>query len=58
MQEAREFSAALKATSANPVIYSEIPHAQHAFDFFGSPHGHFTADAVARFLDWVRAKRT
>lgn len=56
VREAREFAAALKAVSANPVIYSEIPHAQHAFDFFGSPHGHFAADAVGRFLDWVRAK--
>jgi acetyl esterase/lipase len=58
VQEGREFVAALKAVSDNPVVYAEIPHAQHAFDFFGSPHGHFTADAVQTFLDWVRAKRT
>lgn len=58
VQEGRDFAAALKGVSTNPVIYSEIPHAQHAFDFFGSPHGHFTADAVEKFLDWVRAKRT
>jgi acetyl esterase/lipase len=58
VQEGREFVEALKAVSTNPVVYSEIPHAQHAFDFFGSPHGDYTAQAVGRFLDWVRAKRT
>jgi acetyl esterase/lipase len=57
VHEGRDFAEAMKEASANPVIYSEIPHAQHAFDFFGSPHGHFTAVAVAHFLDWVKAKR-
>ena len=57
VQEGRDFAATLKAVSTSPVAYAEIPHAQHAFDFFGSPHGHFTADAVEHFLDWVRAKR-
>ena len=55
--EGREFVAALSEKSDEVVVYSEIPHAQHAFDFFGSPHGHFTATAVAHFLDWVKAKR-
>ncbi len=57
VQEGRDFVEALKTTSTNPVVYAEIPHAQHAFDFFGSPHGHFTATAVAHFLDWVKATR-
>ncbi len=55
--EGRAFVEALKEKSDNTVIYAEIPHAQHAFDFFGSPHGHYTAAAVARFLDWVKATR-
>jgi acetyl esterase/lipase len=55
--EGREFVDALAQKSDDVVIYSEIPHAQHAFDFFGSPHGHFTATAVAHFLDWVKATR-
>jgi acetyl esterase/lipase len=55
--EAREFVDALTQKSDEVVAYAEIPHAQHAFDFFGSPHGHFTATAVAHFLDWVKAKR-
>ncbi|MDX1892269.1 alpha/beta hydrolase [Mycolicibacterium sp. 050158] len=56
VREGRDFVAALKSVSTNTVAYSEIPHAQHAFDFFGSPHGHFTATAVAHFLDWVRGR--
>ncbi len=40
-----------------PVVYAEIPHAQHAFDFFGSPRGYYTAQAVEKFLSWVHAKR-
>jgi acetyl esterase/lipase len=55
--EGREFAEALAQKSDDVVVYSEIPHAQHAFDFFGSPHGHFTATAVGHFLDWVKAKR-
>jgi acetyl esterase/lipase len=55
--EGREFAEALAQKSDDVVVYSEIPHAQHAFDFFGSPHGDFTATAVGHFLDWVKAKR-
>jgi acetyl esterase/lipase len=57
VQEGRDFAAKLKEKSDGPVVYAEIPHAQHAFDFFGSPHGHFTATAVEHFLDWVKATR-
>ncbi|MGH3640178.1 MAG: alpha/beta hydrolase [Mycobacterium sp.] len=57
VNEGREFVDALAQKSDDVVIYSEIPHAQHAFDFFGSPHGQYTATAVAHFLDWVKAKR-
>ena len=40
------------------VAYAEIPHAQHAFDFYyGSPRGHYTARAVEEFLSWVHATR-
>ncbi len=55
--EGREFADALEQKSDDTVVYAEIPHAQHAFDFFGSPHGHYTAIAVGHFLDWVKAKR-
>ncbi len=55
--EARDFVSALKDVSKDTVVYSEIPHAQHAFDFFGSPRGHYTAQAVEKFLSWVHASR-
>jgi acetyl esterase/lipase len=56
--EGREFAAALREVSTSTVAYAEIPHAQHAFDFYGSPRGHYTAAAVQRFLSWVHATRT
>lgn len=56
--EGREFVEELRKVSTAPVAYSEIPHAQHAFDFFGSPRGHYTAEAIERFLSWVHATRT
>lgn len=55
--EAREFVEALRAVSTAPVAYVDVPHAQHAFDFFGSPRGHYTAEAVETFLSWVQATR-
>jgi acetyl esterase/lipase len=55
--EARAFVDELREVSAAPVVYAEIPGAQHAFEIFGSPHGQYTAAAVQKFLDWVRLKR-
>ncbi|WP_422742978.1 alpha/beta hydrolase [Mycobacterium sp. WMMD1722] len=55
--EGREFVEELRKVSTAPVAFAEIPHAQHAFDFFGSPRGHYTAEAIERFLSWVHATR-
>ncbi|QFS89334.1 Carboxylesterase NlhH [Mycobacterium sp. THAF192] len=56
VQEGREFADALREVSTAPVVYAEIPHAQHAFDFYyGSPRAHYTAQAVEEFLSWVAA---
>jgi acetyl esterase/lipase len=57
VREARAFVAAMQDVSKETVVYSEIPHAQHAFDFFGSPRGYYTAHAVEKFLSWVHAQR-
>jgi acetyl esterase/lipase len=57
VREAREFVDALRKVSTSPVAYVEVPHAQHAFDFFGSPRGHYTGEAIERFLSWVHATR-
>jgi acetyl esterase/lipase len=54
--EARDFVRELSEVAKQPVLYAELPHAQHAFDMYGSPRGHQTADAVGRFLSWVYAK--
>lgn len=56
--EGREFAEALREVSTSTVAYAEIPHAQHAFDFYyGSPRAHYTARAVEEFLSWVHAKK-
>jgi acetyl esterase/lipase len=56
--EAREFVDTLRKVSTSTVAYAEIPHAQHAFDFYyGSPRAHYTARAVEEFLSWVHATR-
>ncbi len=56
--EGREFAEELRKVSTSAVAYAEIPHAQHAFDFYyGSPRAHYTARAVEEFLSWVHAKR-
>lgn len=57
VDEGRVFAEALREVSTSPVAYSEAPHAQHAFDFFGSPRGHHAADAIEHFLSWVHATR-
>ena len=54
---AREFVAALRAVSASPVAYAELPGAQHAFDLFWSPRCGHTVEAIASFLEVVRSGR-
>lgn len=55
--EARQFVTALREVSTSPVVYAEIPHAQHVFDFYyGSPRAHYAAQAAEEFLYWVQSK--
>ena len=56
VQEGRAFARELSDVSKSPVLYAELPGAQHAFDIFASPRAHNTAEAVAQFLSWVYAK--
>ena len=53
--EARLFAGRLRAVSRAPVVYAELPGAQHAWDIFKSVRAMHTAHAVARFLEWCRA---
>lgn len=54
VEEARGFVAALRAVSAQPVAYAEIPGGQHAFDNFRSLRAESAIRAVARFAEAVR----
>lgn len=56
VEEAREFVRELRRVAKAPVLYAELPYAQHAFEMYGSPRAHQTAEAVAQFLSWVYAK--
>ena len=55
VEDARLFVTALRGVSAQPVVYAEVPNAQHAFDVFHSQRSAHTIGAVARFLEWARA---
>ncbi|HET8931016.1 MAG TPA: alpha/beta hydrolase, partial [Acidimicrobiales bacterium] len=50
VEQARSFVAMLREASPEPVVYAELPGAQHAFDVFASPRSLYAVDAVERFL--------
>jgi acetyl esterase/lipase len=53
VEEARQFVAKLRAVSEAPVVYAEMPGAQHAFDMFPSVRASHIVRAVERFVDYV-----
>lgn len=54
----RKWVASLKENSAAaPVVYAEIPGAQHAFDLFASVRARTVANSIEAFLAWVRSAR-
>lgn len=53
VDEARGFAEKLRAVSTSPVVYAELPGAQHAFDIFPSLRTGHVIRAVERFLDYV-----
>ena len=50
VDQARQFVAALRAVSAQPVAYAELPGTQHAFDVFPSIRSAHVVRGVDRFL--------
>lgn len=57
VEQARAFVSKLRDVSTQPVVYAELPLAQHAFDMFGSARAAHAAVAVEQFLaevytDW------
>jgi acetyl esterase/lipase len=57
VEQARAFSARLQQVSRQPVVYAELPRAQHAFDIFGSARAAHAAVAVEQFFAEIYAKR-
>jgi len=54
--EARAFVRALREKSREPVLYAELPGAQHAFEVFPSVRSLRVNAAVERFLEVLRAR--
>ena len=50
IEQARAFTVRLRQVSRQPVVYAELPFAQHAFDIFGSARATHAAVAVEQFL--------
>ncbi len=57
VEQARSFTARLAEVSRQPVVYAELPCAQHAFDIFGSARAAHAAVAVEQFLAKTYAPR-
>lgn len=55
VRQARAFVDRLRAVSRNPVVYAELPGAQHAFDVFASIRTRHVVGGIQWFLEYVRA---
>jgi acetyl esterase/lipase len=55
LEQPRRFVAELRKISRQPVVYAELPGAQHAFETMPSVRTHATVHAVERFLAVVRS---
>jgi len=53
--EGRAFAAALREQSHEPVVFLELPGAEHAFEIFHSIRSEATVRGVHRFLEHVRS---
>jgi acetyl esterase/lipase len=54
--EARHFCDVFRQTTRAPLVYAEIPGAQHAFEIFPSMRSTFVIHGVERFLAWVYSR--
>lgn len=54
---ARRFVAHLRSGSRAPVVYAELPGAQHSFDLFHSLRFSAVVDGAEAFAAWVMAQR-
>jgi acetyl esterase/lipase len=56
VESARRMASELRAVSRHPVVYAELPCAQHAFDIYGSLRTLHSVRAVEWFLAYVRGE--
>ena len=53
VEDARRFVERLRLASSAPVVYAELPGAQHGFDLFHSVRFDAVVDAIVTFAGWV-----
>jgi acetyl esterase/lipase len=56
VEHARSFALMLGKASDQPVVYAELPRAQHEFDLLSSVRTLHTLRAIDRFLAVVRTR--
>ena len=56
VEDARRFVEQLRRASSQPVVYAELPGAQHGFDLFHSLRFERVVDAIEGFTAWVRSR--
>jgi acetyl esterase/lipase len=56
VEEVRRFVAELAPLTSVPLVYAELPRAQHAFEIFHSPRTSHFLNAASIWLEWVRAQ--
>ena len=56
VEEVRRFVAEFAPLTRVPLVYAELPRAQHAFEIFHSPRTSHFLNAASAWLEWVRAQ--
>jgi acetyl esterase/lipase len=56
-KDARAFVQILRSTSSNPVVYAELPGAQHTFDLFESLRFASVIDGIEEFAAQIRSRQ-
>ncbi|GAA1860291.1 alpha/beta hydrolase [Asanoa iriomotensis] len=57
VEDTRTLVARLRTTSTQPVLYAELPGAQHTFDLFFSLRYSYVIEAVAAFCTWLHTNQ-
>ena len=57
-EDAHRFAMRLRAVSSSPVVYAELPGAQHSFDLTHSIRFEHVVNAIEAFAAWVTTQRT